>query len=170
MVIANSAKTLSAPPAIDRISPAAAAPLERAFFFARPAIEKIRPSSPVMNGIPGSKQSTIVSIPMMRPANAIPLERFSGSGSTTGAGALGSGTGAPQLEQTVRLLGMYEPHLLQYISVSYPLLESNCLLILRSRKRSPFRTSLNALPPAREWKTQTLQVILCCRFRRVLRN
>jgi hypothetical protein len=53
---------------------------------------------------------------------AIPLERITGGGSTTGAGALGSGTGVPQLEQTFRILGIYEPHLLQYISVTYSLL------------------------------------------------
>lgn len=108
---------LSIVPAIERISPVTAAPLAREFFLAIPAIEKISPSSPVSTGRPGTQQNTMVSIPITSPAMAIPLGRFSGWVSTTGAGAgaEGSGTGVPQLEQTVRLLGIYEPHLLQYI-------------------------------------------------------
>jgi hypothetical protein len=98
--------------------------LARASFFAIPAIEKISPSSPEINGSPGIQQNAMVNIPIMSPATAIPLGRFSGWISTAGAGADGSGTGAPQLEQTVRLLGIYEPHLLQYISFFLPLLLS----------------------------------------------
>ena len=105
-------------PLIERRSPAIAAPLERASFFAIPAIEKITPKSPVSHGIPGNQQKTKVIIPITSPAIAIPLGRFSGGASTTGAGAEGSGTGVPQLEQTLRMLGIYEPHLLQYIVVT----------------------------------------------------
>lgn len=118
MIKASRAKTLSITPMIERIRPATAAPLKYAFFFAMPAIEKIVPKSPVRNGIPGNQHNTTVSIPIMSPATAIPLGRFAGAGSTAGADAEGSGTGAPQLEQTVRLLGIYEPHLLQYMIVT----------------------------------------------------
>ena len=118
MINASRAKTLSITPMIESIRPATAAPLKYAFFFAMPAIEKIVPRSPVRNGIPGNQHNTTVSIPIMSPATAIPLGRFAGAGSTAGAGAEGSGTGAPQLEQTVRLLGIYEPHLLQYMIVT----------------------------------------------------